>query len=194
MVTHLHRRSSSNATIKLLETDIIPPHASLQERSYTEGIIAQLIIHGTKGKEGTQTLVPLILEIVMLKSNSTLTVGRAPSSSVPLGHRTVSERHLMIYAIMAPPDPNPLVFCRDLGSTNGTYVNSRRLSRDEAVLLNDRDIIEIRHSATLTLIQPRIVTADARSFAGGNTYYENHIIRNRIVGEGGQAKVLFHSC
>ena len=108
-----------------------------------------------------------------------MTVGRSPFSSIVLRHPTVSSKHVLIYAVMASPDPsNSLVFCQDLDSENGTYIESRRIPRGEAVLLQHGDCVEIRHAAKIYLLQPNIIrcsrwppTAPADRFQGVDPQY-----------------------
>lgn len=63
-----------------------------------------------------------------------VTLGRAVDNTLRLNDITVSSRHAKIAWFHEPP------YIQDLGSTNGTYVNDRRIGR---VTLNDGDRIKI---------------------------------------------------
>lgn len=73
-----------------------------------------------------------------LSSNKELLIGRAPEADVCIPDRLVSQRHARIIV-----SPEGAVFIEDLGSTNGTYVNSEEVMRralrdgDEVLLLPD---------------------------------------------------------
>jgi hypothetical protein len=64
----------------------------------------------------------------------TTAVGSDPRAMVCLADPFVSARHLEIKA------ENGLWIARDLGSTNGSYVNGRRIDRHELV---DNDILQL---------------------------------------------------
>jgi len=66
---------------------------------------------------------------------SVFTVGRKPGTTLHLNFRTVSGRHAEITL------ENGQLFVRDLGSTNGTYVNGNRLEPHQSVPLGDEDLI-----------------------------------------------------
>jgi pSer/pThr/pTyr-binding forkhead associated (FHA) protein len=131
---------------------------------------------------------------VSIRQNKILTVGRSLFSSIVLRHPTVSRKHSLIYAVMASPDPsNSLVFCQDLESENGTYVESRRIPRGEAVLLRHGDCVQIRHAAKIYLLQPNTATANIQRAIGSDVDFrplpKAFHIHSRLVGQGGQAKV-----
>ena len=67
--------------------------------------------------------------------HETVTIGREPSADVFLDDVTVSRNHAEITTGPAG------VSLRDLGSLNGTYVNRRRIDRDE--VLEDGDELQI---------------------------------------------------
>lgn len=64
--------------------------------------------------------------------NGEVTLGRAASCTVPLDDGYVSQLHARIF----PRDDAWLV--EDLGSTNGTYLNGRKVSRAQPVQRGDR--------------------------------------------------------
>jgi ABC-type multidrug transport system ATPase subunit len=69
-----------------------------------------------------------------LSGQRQIVIGRDTSSDLPLKHPTVSFRHAMVFA------QNGGLVIRDLGSTNGTFVNGQRISQ---VPLNSGDIVQI---------------------------------------------------
>src|SRR5687767_14867315 len=50
-------------------------------------------------------------------------IGRSPSCAIPLGDRAASREHAELYR------KGPLLLLRDLGSTNGTFLNSARITQ-----------------------------------------------------------------
>ena len=123
-----------------------------------------------------------------------MTVGRSKSSSILLPHPTVSNHHLVIYSILASPDAsNALVFFEDSNSTNGTYFKSRRIPKNEPILLSHGDYVEIRHAARISLLQPNVIKEDVVDVAGRGVdlkrVEKTFQIHDRLIGEGGYAKV-----
>jgi len=76
---------------------------------------------------------------------------------------------------------------------NGTFCNNRRLRDNEPVLLNHGDCIQLRHAAKIYLVQPNVEREDVEELlgAGGDVkrIEKNFRISNRLVGQGGMAKV-----
>jgi len=66
------------------------------------------------------------IRTVELRDGSSLLVGRAPTSDVPVMDSTVSRRHAELWV------ENGGVFVRDLGSSNGTYLNGARVTEGRA--------------------------------------------------------------
>ena len=71
--------------------------------------------------------------------------------NVPDKLRIVSKKHFRIYSIVYEKhrdDVQALIYCEDLESTNGTYVNNILIGKihQEKIgyLLNDGDVIEVR--------------------------------------------------
>jgi hypothetical protein len=102
-----------------------------------------------------------------VRLRGTCTIGRTSGSDIVLGDAKVSRRHALIQL-----QKQYEFWLLDLGSSNGTYVNGRRLT--QPTLLRDRDQIEIgpfrllfRQSRTAYAGQPEQTTADQTIFADG---------------------------
>jgi hypothetical protein len=108
---------------------------------------------------------PLVFEIegasLELPIQEELTVGRAIDSMDKDGptvslhqfdaaKRGVSRKHMQIRR------RGPLIFVADLDSTNGTYLNGRRLQRGEERILRDGDELHLSH----LLIKIRLIEID----------------------------------
>jgi pSer/pThr/pTyr-binding forkhead associated (FHA) protein len=95
---------------------------------------------------------------------------------------------------MTAPNPsNSLVFCQDLKSENGTFIDSRRIPKGEALLLQHGDCLEIRHAAKIHLIQDNTTLSSVDKAIGVhddlNALLQTFYIDRRVVGQGGHAKV-----
>ncbi len=75
---------------------------------------------------------------------ATVIIGREPINDIMFANPEVSRRH----ARLTKRNQEQTYALEDLGSTNGTYVNGRRL--DTAVLLKDGDIIDLGETIRLT--------------------------------------------
>jgi ABC-type multidrug transport system ATPase subunit/pSer/pThr/pTyr-binding forkhead associated (FHA) protein len=84
--------------------------------------------------EAGESLRTLALGKLDLSNLTSVLIGRDPNSYLPLNHPTVSFRHAMILK------QNGGLAIKDLGSTNGTFVNSQRISQ---VPLSSGDVIQI---------------------------------------------------
>ena len=73
------------------------------------------------------------ISVVRLRDSS-FTIGRKPENSLSLSDSTVSSCHAVIDKVAG------FLFLRDLGSTNGTFVNGRRLESPQRV--GDGDLIQ----------------------------------------------------
>jgi putative nucleotidyltransferase with HDIG domain len=79
--------------------------------------------------------------------NMPLTIGRDPENVLVLEHTAISRYHCRITS------ENGLYFVQDLGSTNGTYLNGRRISRerlspgDELIVANVGMLVEASKSS-----------------------------------------------
>ena len=67
-------------------------------------------------------------------SNERLTIGRKPDNDIQIDNLAVSGKHALIITILDDS------FLEDLGSTNGTYVNGKRIKKHA---LKDGDVIAI---------------------------------------------------
>lgn len=75
-----------------------------------------------------------------------VSVGRSKNADIQLPYRKVSKFHA--YFTLSPAVPvsaGRKCFLTDAGSTNGTYVNGRRLSSGRPAELNDRMLIHFSH-------------------------------------------------
>jgi hypothetical protein len=102
---------------------------------------------------------------VRLRLRGTCTIGRTSSSDVVLADAKVSRRHALVQ-----PQKQYEFWLLDLGSSNGTYVNGRRIS--QPVLLRHGDQIEIgpfrlvfRQSKTAVVAPTESTNADQTIFA-----------------------------
>jgi pSer/pThr/pTyr-binding forkhead associated (FHA) protein len=66
-----------------------------------------------------------------------LSIGRAPDNDVVINDKMVSGKHLAIVL-----DENLEYWAEDLASTNGTFINGNRLSKNKTKL-NPNDTIKI---------------------------------------------------
>jgi pSer/pThr/pTyr-binding forkhead associated (FHA) protein len=87
---------------------------------------------------------------------------KTKNSPYTLRDDTVSKQHFRIYSIIYEKDKlhdfPPLIYCEDLESTNGTYVNDLcigMICRERiGHLLSDGDIIEIKPKTRFRFHQP----------------------------------------
>jgi EAL domain-containing protein (putative c-di-GMP-specific phosphodiesterase class I) len=91
---------------------------AMQEQWYLEGFL--------DGKDGIQRVPIVPLPFI---------IGRQRDLSFPLPSGSVSRRHVEIYL------DGPCLRIRDLGSTNGTFVNGQRIATDQP--LDPGDVIRI---------------------------------------------------
>jgi pSer/pThr/pTyr-binding forkhead associated (FHA) protein len=89
------------------------------------------------------------------------------ASNTIIDHGFVSKQHFRIYAIIYDLEKKhefqPLIYCEDLQTTNGTFVNGRCIGAvgQEKVgnLLTHGDVVEIRPYWRFRFHQPGILTA-----------------------------------
>jgi putative nucleotidyltransferase with HDIG domain len=84
--------------------------------------------------------------VTLEPANLPLTVGRDPENVIVLDHTAISRFHCRITC------EKDQYFIHDLGSTNGTYLNGRRVTRerlspgDELIIANIAIVVEATHS------------------------------------------------
>jgi hypothetical protein len=100
-----------------------------------------------------------------IRLRGTCTIGRGSTSDIVLADAKVSRRHALVQ-----PQKQYEFWLLDLGSSNGTYLNGRRIT--QPVLLRDRDQIEVgpfrlvfRQSKNACPPVPEQNTADQTIFA-----------------------------
>lgn len=76
-------------------------------------------------------------------------IGRGPENSLVLPEPSVSRRHALLDVA-----EDGRISLTDQGSTNGTFVNGRRLASRETVVLNDGDRLRIGASVVLKFVRP----------------------------------------
>lgn len=64
--------------------------------------------------------------------NGGVTIGRSPQTDIPIDDRFASGRHTRIY------ERDGFSYVEDMGSTNGTYLNGKRLDSPELLRTEDR--------------------------------------------------------
>ena len=75
-------------------------------------------------------------------------LGRAPDSTFQFREITISRNHAALAV-----DPQGLVRLTDLGSTNGTFLNGRRLRAHQAFRLNDGDRVQLGSSVIFKFVR-----------------------------------------
>ena len=88
-----------------------------------------------------------------LLTKPAIVMGRGPNNDIVFADPEVSRQHTQITL-----ESDGRFFIRDLGSTNGTFVNGHRLNRP--TLLNDGDIVSLGESIVLAFFLPETETAD----------------------------------
>jgi pSer/pThr/pTyr-binding forkhead associated (FHA) protein len=64
--------------------------------------------------------------------DTSATIGRSPQTDIPIEDQFASGRHARIY------ERGGQLYVEDMGSTNGTYLNGRRLGSREQLRVDDR--------------------------------------------------------
>ncbi|KAG4440423.1 hypothetical protein IFR05_004067 [Cadophora sp. M221] len=108
-------------------------------------------------------------------------------------HPYVSKRHFRIYSVIfdrSDPSVQPLIYCEDLESTNGTYVNGvciGMIGRERVGhLLCNGDIIEVRPHWRFQLHQPsQYPTSEVLGHPEDMEYFQDlYTVSNRKLGSG----------
>ena len=79
---------------------------------------------------------PLVGKICLLEEGDT-TIGRAPEATIPINDVRISRQHVQIQVVANK------TMIRDLGSTNGSYVNGKKITEQE---LLDGDKVQLSSS------------------------------------------------
>ena len=111
---------------------LLRPGDPIRVGDLTGNSVRMSIETGAGGALRTQAVGQL--DLSRLSTQPSVLIGRALTSDLRLDHPTVSQSHAMIFR------QNNGVAIRDLGSTNGTFVNGSRISQG---LLNTGDEIQI---------------------------------------------------
>jgi EAL domain-containing protein (putative c-di-GMP-specific phosphodiesterase class I) len=101
-------------------------------------------------------------------------VGRRPESHLALVNPTVSGRHAELAAAGAG------LLVRDLGSTNGTFVNGARVA--DAAPLRDGDVVQFG-TARYTLARPAASAPQATLAAAAADHALTHVLFDRLLGD-----------
>jgi len=106
--------------------------------------------------DGKTLTLPVAEVTVIGRSSGDSTEGEPDVSlnDYNAGKRGVSRRH------MALRRKGSLIYVADLGSTNGTYLNGRRLQRNEERILRDGDEIHLSH-LLIRVSLPKTTEADS---------------------------------
>jgi len=102
------------------------PHRSPFEKIPAVDLIARVILGDT----------PHEVPLAFIPGGKRLSVGRVADNELTLNHSSVSKIHA---ALMMNPQGTLLV--ADTGSTNGTFINGRRISYGEARQIEDGDVV-----------------------------------------------------
>lgn len=94
---------------------------------------------------------------ITIEHSGTLRIGRAPTCDLVVDHHRVSRRHAELHNTNDGP---ALV---DLESTNGTYLNGKRVDPSVAHPLRDEDLVQIANVLVLRIHDP------AGTTVGGTT-------------------------
>lgn len=85
-----------------------------------------------------------------LEGKKTYRIGRSPSNEITLNHTWISRQHAMLQV-----EGNGAFNALDMGSSNGTFVNGKRVY--SPTQLRSGDLIQIGNKITLTFIQNSLI-------------------------------------
>ncbi|CDR37645.1 CYFA0S01e14048g1_1 [Cyberlindnera fabianii] len=102
----------------------------------------ELEIHHVEGASQNMELTGNDLHIIPLYNKSRISIGRSPLSSLVLSKFTVSNIHCLIWVVLFDEQSVPLVYLKDV-SRNGTWLNDKKMIKNQVVFLNHADTISI---------------------------------------------------
>jgi NADPH-dependent 2,4-dienoyl-CoA reductase/sulfur reductase-like enzyme/pSer/pThr/pTyr-binding forkhead associated (FHA) protein len=137
----------------------------VQQAAYPERTAAPIGAGGMKEQQPTESLLlpqpeyarALQLSETRLSQTRVVSVGRQPGITLLIDEGTVSRRHAEInYA-------NGQYILRDTGSSNGTFVNGRRLAAQNPYILQPDDVVrfgtKVKFTFTQRAINPKVKAA-----------------------------------
>lgn len=137
--------------------------------------------------------IQFILLVWKLRCHSNVIISDLP---------VVSKRHFRIYSVVFEKNHirkiQPLIYCEDLESTNGTYVNDvciGMLGRERAGhLLSHGDVIEVRPSCRFRLVQAfQNECKDHGRLEDIEYFRDRYAISDRLLGKGNYGAVFLAS-
>ena len=117
----------------------------------------------------SDTLNPQKNIVDILKTKKTIFLGRGSNCDVILNHGTISKIHASITLT-----PDNVYEIKDLGSTNGTYVNGRKIKMVETISFKDNIFIG-RHQLTLEAPSKNLSDELAITAVGIEKTYSNGV-------------------
>ncbi|HEY7348996.1 MAG TPA: FHA domain-containing protein [Ktedonobacterales bacterium] len=99
-------------------------HGDLFRIGDLNGTLVTLVFDSGSGAPLDQAPPPAMQQFALAGAPAVVTIGRAPGNTILLNHPLVSQRH----AELARDPRSGVYVLTDKGSTNGTYVNGRRIS------------------------------------------------------------------
>lgn len=112
----------------------------MEETIITESPIGERLTKMPKGE-----IKYLIHEGKSIQLTEILTVGREKGNSIVIDDKLVSRRHAEIQQIRGS------YYIKDLGSSNGTYINGKTISKNKYIKLQQGDTIKLGGRIILTL-------------------------------------------
>ncbi|MBW1982465.1 MAG: FHA domain-containing protein [Deltaproteobacteria bacterium] len=107
-----------------------------------------------RGVKNLDILKARVIEISKRKSHTdpdTITIGRSPHNDIVLYNKMVSKAHAYIY----PLSKGEKTYIVDTKSTNGTFINNKKIPPHEKHLLSDGDEISFGPETRLIYFSPR---------------------------------------
>jgi len=115
---------------------VIEPLLHAPRRCRVTSLYVQAITTGKNTFLATNVVADRLTRVTPIASS--WLIGRSSTCTIPVRHKTVSRCHaLMEY------HPSQGLYIRDMGSSNGTWVNQSRLLPAEQRILGDGDLIRL---------------------------------------------------